>query len=135
MRIRWILLVVFACVTLSGCWSAAASEPSGASVVSITNASTVLVTDVHVATGPDDELFDASIAAGATTNARPVRIVHANIYVTAKVGNQSVSVIPIEGFSDGFNPRLPNGTYSVVLTVHVENDGTYWLEASIQSQA
>jgi len=129
MGVRVSLLSLFASVVLSGCWSAA--EPSLRSAVVIRNASTVALTDVHVITAPGDELTDASIAAGATIAARAVHAVYGNIHVTARVGNQPVSVIPIEGFADGFNTRLPDGTYTVVLVVHTEPDGIHWLEASV----
>lgn len=132
MRVRFALLSLFALTALSACWSAA--DPSTGSAVTITNASTIALTDVHVATGPDDELSDATIAAGATTALRAVREVHTDVHVTARVGSQSVSVIPIEGFVDGFNARLPDGTYLVVLTVHTETDGTHWLEANVSSK-
>jgi hypothetical protein len=129
MRNRFALRWLLAFVALSGCWSAA--EPSFGSTVVITNASTIALTDVHVTTGPDDVLSDASIAAGATTAARSVHAIYEAIHVAARVGNQSVSVIPIEGFVDGFNTRLPDGTYTVVLIVHSQPDGMYWLEARI----
>lgn len=129
MRNRFALRSLLAFVALCACWSAA--EPSPGSAVVITNASTVALTDVHVTTGPDDELSDAAIAAGATTTARTVHVVYQDIHVSARVGNQSVSVIPIEGFVGGFNTRLPDGTYSVVLVVHSEPNGMYWLEASV----
>jgi hypothetical protein len=128
MRFRSALLLAF--IALSACWSAA--EPSLRSTVVVNNASTVALTDVHVTTGPDDELSDASIPAGATTPARRVNAIFGNVHVTARVGNQSVSVIPIEGFVDGFNTRLPDGTYTVVLVVHTESDGVHWLEATVR---
>jgi hypothetical protein len=129
MRIRFSLRWLLAFVALSGCWSAA--EPSVGSSVVITNASTVALTDVHVTTGPDDVISDASIAAGATTAARSVHAVYQAIHVAARVENQSVSVIPIEGFVDGFNTRLPDGTYTVLLVVPSQPNGMYWLEARV----
>jgi hypothetical protein len=129
MRFRVALLCLSALLVVSGCWSAA--EPSLDSTVVINNTSTLTLTDVHVTTAPGDELTDASIAAGATTRARAVHAVYGTIHVTARVGNQPVSVIPIEGFAGGFNTRLPDGTYTVVLVVHTEPDGVHWLEASV----
>ncbi len=130
MRLRSTLRCLPAIVVLSGCWSAA--EPSLHSTVVITNASTVALTDVHVTTGPNDELSDATIAAGGTTTPRSVHAVYGDVHVTARVGSQSVSVIPIEGFVDGFNTRLPDGAYTVTLVVHTEPDGIHWLEASVR---
>jgi hypothetical protein len=131
MRFRVALLGLSALLVVSGCWSAA--EPSLASTVVINNASTLTLTDVHVTTAPGDELIHASIAPGATTAAHSVHAVYGAIHVTAKVGNQPVSVIPIEGFAGGFNNRLPDGTYTVVLVVHTEPDGVHWLEATVAS--
>jgi hypothetical protein len=129
MRNRFALRSLLAFIAVSACWSAA--QPSLGSTVMITNASTIALTDVHVTTGPDDELTDAAIAAGETTAARAVHAVYHDIHVSARVGSQSVSVIPIEGFVDGFNTRLSDGTYTVMLVVHSEPDGMYWLEASV----
>lgn len=131
MRIRSALLSLLAFVALSGCWSAA--EPPTGSSVAIANSSAVALADVHVTTGPDDELTAATIAGGATTAARHVQAIYGDVHVTAKVGTQSVSVIPIEGFVDGFNTRLPDGTYVVVLVVHTESDGTHWIEATVKA--
>lgn len=130
MRLRVVLSGLSAVVALSGCWSAA--EPAMPSSVAINNASTVTLTDVHVTTGPGDELTNESLAPGATTAARPVHAVYGAVHVTAKVGNQPVSVIPIEGFVDGFNTQLPDGNYTVVLVVHTESNGIHWLEASVR---
>jgi hypothetical protein len=130
MHLRAALLWLSASVVLSGCWSAA--EPSLPSTVMINNASTLTLTDVHVTTAPGDEVSTGSLAAGATTAAHSVHAVYGAVHVTAKVGNQPVSVIPIEGFANGFNTRLPDGTYTVVLEVHTEPDGVHWLEASVR---
>lgn len=131
MRFRFAPLYLSALLVVPACWSAA--EPSSRSTVVINNASRLALTDVHVTTAPGDELTDASIAAGTTTAARSVHAVYGTIHVTARVGNQPVSVIPIEGFADGFNTRLPDGTYTVVLLVHTEPDGIHWLEATVAS--
>jgi len=133
MRFRFALLCLSALLAVSGCWSAA--EPPMRSTVVINNASTLTLTDVHVTTAPGDELSHASIAAGATTAARSVHAVYGTIHVTARVGNQPVSVIPIEGFADGFNTRLPDGIYTVVLVVHTEPDGVHWLEATVAASS
>ncbi len=113
---RWSLLVGVTLAVAACSSSSSSPDPSSSFTVRIRNASATPLTAVHVATGPNDEIVESTIAAGQTTTERAVSSIHSAVAINARVYGQAVALIPVEGFA-GFNPELPPGRYEIAITV------------------
>jgi hypothetical protein len=129
-RALLVLLAAAMFTAVAGC-SSSATEVSNYSVV-VRNASTVTMTDVRVATGPDDEITVSSLAPGQSTDARGTRELHENPLVSLKANGRQFTSHPVEGFSEGFNRSLPKGPHVVILNVVTSGQDSF-LDVRVQS--
>jgi hypothetical protein len=99
-------------LTIAGCGTTS-SEPTGDIGVRVFNGSTRMITNIKVMTGPDDEVTIAKLAGGDMSGEFRVRELHENPMVTLTVDGRTLSYHPVEGFHEGFNRSLANGSYTI----------------------
>jgi hypothetical protein len=100
----------------AGCGDSTVSQPAGDFTVRVFNGSPVAVSNIRVRVSEQDEFTVARLEHGDMSGTYAVRAMHTNPAVTLTVSGETLTSIPIEGFS-GFNPALARGAYVVTVTV------------------
>ena len=108
--------IVLSLVAIAGCGKDATSEPTGEFIVRVFNGSPVAVSNIRVRVSEQDEFTVARLEHGDMSGAYATRAMHTNPAVTLTVEGQTLSSIPVEGFS-GFNPALAPGPFVVTVSV------------------
>jgi hypothetical protein len=109
------LLLLGLALAVTGCGSSATEATNY--TVTVRNASTVTLTEVRVATGPDDEIAASTLSPGQSTEGQRTREMHENPSVSVKANGRVLSAHPIEGFIEGFNHSLTKGAYAITLNL------------------
>lgn len=112
----WVALAV-AGFSGAGCAHRKTSEPAtGDYRVRVFNDSPYALSNVHVVTGQGAEFTLVRLEHGELSAERVVSRVHEAPAVTVTVEGETLSSLPIEGFT-GFNPPVAPGAYVIDLAI------------------
>lgn len=112
----WVAVAV-AGLAGAGCAHRTTSEPAtGDYRVRVFNDSPYALSNVHVVTGQGAEFTLAHLEHGELSAAQVVNRLHEAPAVTLTVEGQTLSSLPIEGFT-GFNPPVAPGAYVIDLEI------------------
>ena len=112
----WVALAV-AGLSGAGCAHRTTSEPAtGDYRVRVFNDSPYALSNVHVVTGQGAEFTLPRLEHGDLSAERVVSRLHEAPAVTVTVEGDTLSSLPIEGFT-GFNPPLAPGSYVIDLAI------------------
>ena len=104
-------------LAVAGCAHRTTSEPAtGDYRVRVFNDSPYALSNVHVVTGQGAEFTLARLEHGEVSAERAVNRLHEAPAVTLTVEGQTLSSLPIEGFT-GFNPPVAPGAYVIDLEI------------------
>jgi hypothetical protein len=112
----WVALAVVGIVG-TGCAHRGTSEPvPGDYRVRVFNNSPFALSNVHVVTGQGSEFTLSGLEHGALSAERVVNRLHEAPAVTLTVEGETLSALPVEGFT-GFNPPVTPGAYVIDIEI------------------
>src|SRR5215208_5934319 len=114
-KLRQIAVVSLFSVS-AACGGSMSSEPAGDYAIRVFNDSPTAMSNIRVRTSDRDEFTVPRLENGDLSDRYSTRSLHMNPAVTLTVGNETLTAVPIEGFS-GFNSVVPQGAYVLVVSV------------------